>query len=349
MAEVVGKLDKVLKELENEKDTRQVQMKELASRQDTIRNSFLDGTREIREIEDNQTRHVSEIEVSVQTLSERIEQEVKSLRVGIHEMRQELHAEISSREDSCSVIRSTLDTERKTRVEVTDKNFQLHEDLEIRMERALRAMLHDERVTREDAFTLLDQRMSSLTQELNFEKAKIAAQGRDLSQSITQLKDAILSESNARRDELDAALKSFEQVVGEVQKGSDRSTEEQLLLSVSSLQASLKEEASTRELGLQICHDELTEARSLLSKEAACREEMEAKLLRRLDEERSTVEESLLKLQTAATTAEVSGLTLPKVRAMIDEECQGRQQGLQQLEALLQKNEGFLAEERSCG
>eukprot|EP00913_Durusdinium_trenchii_P001290 g1189.t1 len=306
---------------------REVQMKELASRQDTIRNSFLDGTREIREIEDNQTRRTSQFP-PVQTLSERIEQEVKSLRVGIHEMRQELHAEISSREDSCSVIRSTLDTERKTRVEVTDKNFQLHEDLEIRMERALRAMLHDERVTREDAFTLLDQRMSSLTQELNFEKAKIAAQGRDLSQSITQLKDAILSESNARRDELDAALKSFEQVVGE---------------------ASLKEEASTRELGLQICHDELTEARSLLSKEAACREEMEAKLLRRLDEERSTVEESLLKLQTAATTAEVSGLTLPKVRAMIDEECQGRQQGLQQLEdgALLQKNEGFLAEERS--
>lgn len=79
--------------------------------------------------------------------------------------------------------------------------MQLHEDLEIRVERAFRALLHDERapvvkfsgkgcgwifliikvyifhrvvlvendlpgVSREDAYTLLDERLSSVTQEL---------------------------------------------------------------------------------------------------------------------------------------------------------------------------------------
>eukprot|EP00434_Breviolum_minutum_P027776 symbB.v1.2.024564.t1/scaffold2335.1/size81964/2 len=347
MAEVVGKLDKVWKELENEKDTRQVQMKELGGRQDNLRSSFLDGTREIREIEDDQTKHVGELEVTVESLSERMEQEVKQLRQSILDLRQQLHGEISSREDSCSVIRNSLDTETKTRMQAVDKNMQLHEDLEIRVERAFRALLHDERVSREDTYTLLDERLSSVTQELNFEKAKLAAQGRDHSQSMMQLKDAIISESTARRDELDVALKSFQQLANTVQQESERNKEEKLIQAISTLEVSLQEEASTRDLGLKMCQEELMEARLMLSKETGLREEMEAKLLRRADEERSATEESLLKLQTAMAAAEASGLTSQKMRSMLEEERQGRQQGLEQLEALIQKNDSFLGEERS--
>lgn len=347
MAEVVGKLDKVWKELEAEKDTRQVQMKDLAGRQDSLRSSFLDGTREIREIEDDQTRHVGEIEVTVESLSERMEQEMKQLRQGILELRQQLHAEIASREDSCSVIRSSLDNETKTRMQAVDKNSQLHEDLEIRLERVFRAMLHDERVGREDAYSLLDERVSSILQELNFEKAKIASQGRDFAQSIVQLKDAIMAESGARRDELDVALKSFQQLANTVQQDSERNKEEKLLQAISTLEASLQEEASTRDLGFRRCQDELMEARLLMSKETGLREEMEGKLLRRADEDRSAIEDSLMKLQSAVTAAEASGLTAQKMRQMLEEERQGRQQAIQQLEALLQKNDSFLSEERS--
>lgn len=82
------------------------------------------------------------------------------------------------------------------------------------------------------------------------------------------------------------------------------------------------------------------------SRETGLREEMEAKLLR-ADEDRSAMEGSLMKLQSAVTAAEASGLTAQKMRQMLEEERQGRQQAIQQLEALLQKNDTFLSEERS--
>jgi len=54
-------------------------------------------------------------------------------------------------------------------------------------------------------------------QELNFEKAKTLAQGRELAQALAQARDAIHAESVARRQDVALAVKGLEELIPELQ------------------------------------------------------------------------------------------------------------------------------------
>ncbi|CAE7562504.1 Y14A, partial [Symbiodinium pilosum] len=197
-------VDKVTKDLETEKDAMQVQMRELLNRQDTLRSSLVDGTREIREIEDDQTRLSACVLLppacEVAALTERMDQEIM-MRQGMLEIRQQLH-----NEDSCNHILGRLDGETKTRLEAfdasmgtVDRNNQLAGDLEMR---------HDLGVSRGEAMAALEERTAALQQDC-----------RDVIQSISQLKEMIFSETNAKFEEVDAAFKNVQQTAGADQQG----------------------------------------------------------------------------------------------------------------------------------
>lgn len=87
----------------------------------------------------------------LERMDQRMDQEVNQLRQGMLGLHQQLHAEISEREESSSVMRDSfecLEMETSIRLQAMDKNMQSQEDLEIRMGRAV-AMLRDEHVPRD--------------------------------------------------------------------------------------------------------------------------------------------------------------------------------------------------------
>eukprot|EP00931_Biecheleriopsis_adriatica_P117518 TRINITY_DN93022_c0_g1_i1.p1 TRINITY_DN93022_c0_g1~~TRINITY_DN93022_c0_g1_i1.p1 ORF type:complete len:2197 (-),score=654.97 TRINITY_DN93022_c0_g1_i1:112-6702(-) len=349
LADMTARLDEAFKRLEGERESRQVQFKQLTGRQDDLKSNFADGTREIRDIEDDQQRRVIGVETSVQTLNERLESELRAFKQSMLELRQQLHDEVSQREDNMSKMRLQIDDETKTRTEAVDRNLQLREDVELRLERAFRGMLHEERRAREEAHGLLEQRAAALQQEVNFEKAKAAAQGRELSHSMTQLKDALGSESVARRDEVAVAVKSVQDMADNFHQGSALrdDAEHRLMQQVANLEAAVKAEAAARQSTEQRGADELAEARLLISKEVAKREEFEALLARRMDEEKAMVEESLQKLQSNIAIADAAGWGPEKLKSMLQEERQGREHAIQRLEAMISKSDAYVGEERS--
>jgi len=350
MAEVTSRLDEVLKTMKEEKETRQVQIKEVAGRHDALRHNFADGTRELRDFDDDQQRRMISIENAVQTIAERLEQEMKASKQAMLDVRKELHSEVSQREENCSHLRGLLDGETRTRSEAVDRNLQLREDVELRIERGVRAMLHEERVAREESQAILEQRSAALQQELNFEKAKAAAQGRDLNQSLTELKDALSQEALARREEVALAVKSLGDVQANVEQGSVLrfDAESRLLQHITNLDALIKSEATARDEAIKKVAEEFVEARSSISKEGDMRDEFEARLARRMDEEKAQVEESLQKLERSALMAEAHGWGPEQLRNMLQEERRGREEGLQRLEAMMKMSEGHVTEERSA-
>eukprot|EP00930_Biecheleria_cincta_P066726 TRINITY_DN5298_c0_g3_i1.p1 TRINITY_DN5298_c0_g3~~TRINITY_DN5298_c0_g3_i1.p1 ORF type:complete len:2213 (-),score=650.15 TRINITY_DN5298_c0_g3_i1:79-6645(-) len=350
MADLSMRIDEAFGTLSGEKDTRQVQLKELAGRQDGLRTTVAESTRELRDIGDDQQRRILNMEHGVEGLAERLEAELKMLKNSMLDLRQQLHGEVFLREESMSQVRNSLDAETRTRSEVVDKNLQLREDVELRLERAFRNLLHEERVARDEALGALEQRAMALQQEVNFEKAKTAAQGRDIAQNMAQLKEVMGMELATRKDEVAFAVKGVQEMHDNMNQGFALrdDAESRLLQKLSAVDSALRGEAASKDVALKQLAEELAEARSFITKEAASREELEGRISRQLDEDKRAVHDSLQKFASREVELEASGFSPERLKAMLQEERQAREKALQRLEGMLQRGEGHMGDERSA-
>jgi len=204
MESINAQLVKVSKDLENEKDTLQDQLRELLTRQHSLRSSMVDGTREIREIEDDQTRHVNQLETAVTALTQRMDQEISSMQQGLQEMRQQLQVESLSREDSCNHLRNRLDGEARGRAEVAGTEISVKE-LKTRIDHLYQVCDTRDRTT--------TQKLSELLSAIDAEVKERAAADEQVLRKQGSAKEALPALIAAERQRTDAALAKLEEVL----------------------------------------------------------------------------------------------------------------------------------------
>lgn len=204
MESINAQLVKVSKDLENEKDTLQDQLRELLTRQHSLRSSMVDGTREIREIEDDQTRHVNQLETAVTALTQRMDQEISSMQQGLQEMRQQLQVESLSREDSCNHLRNRLDGEARGRAEVAGTEISVKE-LKTRIDHLYQVCDTRDRTT--------TQKLSELLSAIDAEVKERAAADDEVLRKQGSAKEALPALIAAERQRTDAALAKLEEVL----------------------------------------------------------------------------------------------------------------------------------------
>merc|ERR1719421_1476576 len=208
-------------------------------------------------------------------------------------------------------------------------------------------MMYEERALREDIESQLEAKTAAMLHELNFEKARFSAQGRELAQAVASTREALASETTARRNELGAMTKSLEELRNSL---TDETTlrersEARLLEQIGVLDAALRDEGLAREMADRKAASDRQEILSTLQKEIGAREDADAQLDLRLVEERKLREDG--DTAEAKMREQVDVQQFRKLQQLITEEAETRQAGIVQLGHKVQANEDAIALEKS--
>merc|ERR1719443_1180549 len=207
-------------------------------------------------------------------------------------------------------------------------------------------MMYEERALREDIESQLEAKAAAMLHELNFEKARFAAQGRELAQAVASTREALASETTARRNEVGAATKSLEELRSSLTEETTlrERSEARLLEQIGVLDAGLRDEAMARELADRKAVSDRQEILSTLQKEIAAREDGEAQLDMKITGERKLREDA--DSAEAKMREQVDMQQFAKMQQLIKEEAEAREAGLQQLGHKEQVTEDGLALEK---
>merc|ERR1719443_2766169 len=207
-------------------------------------------------------------------------------------------------------------------------------------------MMYEERALREDIESQLEAKAAAMLHELNFEKARFAAQGRELAQAVASTREALASETTARRNEVGAATKSLEELRSSLTEETTlrERSEARLLEQIGVLDAGLRDEAMARELADRKAVSDRQEILSTLQKEIAAREDSDAQIDMRLVEERKLREEG--DDAESKMREQVDIQQFAKIQQLIKEEAETREAGLQKLGHRVQTNEDGIALEK---
>merc|ERR1719421_1422785 len=208
-------------------------------------------------------------------------------------------------------------------------------------------MMYEERALREDIESQLEAKTAAMLHELNFEKARFSAQGRELAQAVASTREALASETTARRNELGAMTKSLEELRNSL---TDETTlrersEARLLEQIGVLDAALRDEGLAREMADRKAASDRQEILSTLQNEIAAREDVDAQLDLRLAEERKLREDG--DNAEAKMREQVDIQQFGKLQQLIKEEAETREAGIVQLGHKVQANEDNIALEKS--
>merc|ERR1719313_2517275 len=140
------------------------------------------------------------------------EQEFALVKQSILDLREAAQVEASTREECIARLQNLLDDEARAREDDIVKAGVARESAENRLEQHLQTMMYEERALREDIEGQLEAKATAMLHELNFEKARFSAQGRELAQAVASTREALASETMARRNEVGAATKSLEEL-----------------------------------------------------------------------------------------------------------------------------------------
>merc|ERR1719313_3098190 len=275
------------------------------------------------------------------------EQEFALVKQSILDLREAAQVEASTREECVARLQNLIDDEARAREDDVIKAGVARESAENRLEQHLQTMMYEERALREDIESQLEAKAAAMLHELNFEKARFAAQGRELSQAVASTREALASETTARRNEVGAVTKSLEELRSSL---TDETTlrersEARLLEQIGVLDAGLRDEAMARELADRKAVSDRQEILSTLQKEIAAREDSDAQIDMRLTEERKLREEG--DDAESKMREQVDIQQFAKMQQLIKEEAETREAGIVQLGHRVQTNEDGIALEKS--
>merc|ERR1719191_379445 len=172
----------------------------------------------------------------------------------------------------------------------------------------------------------------SLQHEFNFEKSKVAAQIRELSQGLAQTREGLTAETAARRHEIGQLTKGLEDMCSSLvdEQAAREASEAKIRENVSEVAITLRGETVVREEAERRANTERVELQSALQRESGTREEVEARLVQRLADERRIREEAVEREAKLREEADSKNAAMQQ-KALSDER-KGREQGQRQLE-----------------
>merc|ERR1719158_2336559 len=210
--------------------------------------------------------------------------------------------------------------------------------------------MSEERTRREEAESKIEMGLQQLQQELNFEKSKISAQIRELSQGQVQNREGLAAETAARRHEIGQLTKGLEDMCSSLvdEQAARESSEAKLREQVGEVAITLRGETVVREEAERRANTERVELQSALQREAGTREEVEARLMQRIADERRLREEAVE--NEAKMREDVDAKNVAMSQKALGDERKAREQGLRQVEhrALMTEEAlGFYKNERA--
>ena len=143
---------------------------------------------------------------------DQMEQELALVQQSLLDLREAAQVEASTREECVARLQNLIDDEARAREDDIIKAGVARESAENRLEQHLQTMMYEERALREDIESQLEAKAAAMLHELNFEKARFAAQGRELAQAVASTREALASETTARRNEVSAVIKSLKEL-----------------------------------------------------------------------------------------------------------------------------------------
>merc|ERR1719301_76852 len=198
--------------MHEEERARQAECARLAMLLEETRAAIRGEAEERRLDTESLAKRCSGLDAALQSGMEHTEQEFAIMKQSVLDLREAAQLEASTREECVARLQNLLDDEARAREDDIIKAGVAREAAENRLEQHLQTMLYEERALREDIESQLEAKAAAMLHDLNFEKARFAAQGRELSQAVASTREALASETTARRNELGAMTKTLEEL-----------------------------------------------------------------------------------------------------------------------------------------
>lgn len=294
-AEFAAQLEDLTRKLHDEARIRQSEFTQLVVQAEESRAALQSEARERRDGEEAASKRTLALEAMVMQNAERCEQEFGLVKQSVLDLREASQVEAISREEAVNRLQNLLDDEARVREESVNKESSHRESAETRMEQHWRTLMSEERTLREEAENQLEAHVVALQHELNFEKSKISAQTRELSQSLAQMREGLAAETAARRHEIGQLTKGLEDMCSSLvdEQAAREASEAKLRENVGEVAITLRGETIVREEAERRGNTERVELQSALQREAGTREEVEARFVQRIQEERRMREEAI--------------------------------------------------------
>eukprot|EP00746_Dinoflagellata_sp_MGD_P007726 gnl/MRDRNA2_/MRDRNA2_115360_c0_seq1.p1 gnl/MRDRNA2_/MRDRNA2_115360_c0~~gnl/MRDRNA2_/MRDRNA2_115360_c0_seq1.p1 ORF type:complete len:1084 (-),score=338.06 gnl/MRDRNA2_/MRDRNA2_115360_c0_seq1:73-3324(-) len=338
-SDFAAQIEDLMRKLHDEARLRQSEFTQLVVQAEEARTALQNEVRERRDNEEVLQKKILVVDAKVDQNLENSEQEFSLLKQTVLDLREAGQIEATAREEAVNKLRNLLDDESRAREEAVSTEVSHREAGENRIENHWRILMSEERTTREEAETQLEATIMSLQHEFNFEKSKVAAQARELAQSMTQVREGLTSETAARRHEIGQLTKGLEDMCSSLvdEQAARESSEAKLRESVGEVAITLRGETVVREEAERRANTERVELQSALQREAGTREECEARLMQRIADERRLREEAI---ESESKLREESDSKLAaQTQKSINDERKTREQGQRSVEHRCLMNE----------
>lgn len=331
-ADFAAQIEDLMRKLHDEARLRQSEFTQLVVQAEEARTALQNEVRERRDNEEVIQKKIIAVDAKVDMNWENTEQEFSLLKQTVLDLREAGQIEATAREEAVNKLRNLLDDETRAREEAVANEVSHREAGENRIENHWRVLMSEERTTREEVETQLEASIMSLQHEFNFEKSKVAAQARELSQSLTQIREGLTSETAARRHEIGQLTKGLEDMCSSLvdEQAAREASEAKLREQCGEIAITLRGETVVREEAERRANTERVELQSALQREAGTREEIEARLMQRIADERRLREEAVeseMKLREEADAKIVA-----QAQKALNDERKSREQGQRAVE-----------------
>lgn len=348
-ADFAAQVEDLMRKLHDEARLRQSEFTQLVVQAEETRAALQSEARERRDGEEVLTKKLLMVETNLVTFQETTQQEFSLVKQTLLDLREAGQVEAAAREEAVNRLQNLIDDEARARGEAISVEASRREASETRMEQYFQTLMSEERTRREEAENKIEMGIQHLSQEMNFEKSKTAAQIRELSQGLAQTREGLTAETAARRHEIGQLTKGLEDMCSSLvdEQAAREASEAKLRESVSEIAITLRGETVVREEAERRANTERVELQSALQREAGTREEVEARLMQRIADERRLREEAVE--NEAKMREEVDNKNMAMMQKALGDERKAREQGVRQVEHRALMNEealGFYKNER---
>lgn len=345
LTDLTSRLAEVVREVQDESSFRQADVAHLSGHGEQLEGGILELRAACRD-EQAVARRCAELERSVGTLLERVDHEFFTLKDTVADMKKAAQGERAGREERVAQLQRAVDAEARERQEAVATLARCQDTSDGQLEQHLKALILDDRATRDELCLRLEKQVVALQEDLRLEVSRSAAHIRELSQAVVGMRDSVGQESIARRQEIANIAKSSDDACYALRDGEARRErmETRLIDQVAELQAALREEALVREDADRQAAAEAGALRSALQRESVLREDLASLVQRGFSEEGRRREEAWT--QVASRHDDTLSGRVAALEGLLRSEQETRDQADAKLAARLARATGALDEER---
>jgi len=332
MLDTANRIEDVAREVREETNFRKTDFSQVGASLEDLRATLQAEVAERQSQDENVARLTANQEAASQGYVDKLDSDLQRMMQSMLALREAVQTESAAREEADGRLQSIVDDEARERLEGLNQEVLRREVALNHVDQHWRTQFQNERVLREEVEHKLEAGLVAEQRDLGVQKAKLATQGRELSQALTDVQDSIGREASARRSE----ATSLQQLVGEfrITLGAETLCRERmegrLQDQVTAVDGALREEARLRDARCKIDLLEGAEAEATSHREVCAMREAIAKLDQKVDEAHRQGESALER--EAASRRDTDSSQLAKLQELLMEERQNRTDALQALD-----------------